>query len=141
MRGLFSYCSISLLKTITKKSINGIIPKHPPKVAAYTIGTHGFVPSITRCAPINPKGNGNADTAHKNFFFRSLFFIDAVNLPVESFWNAETETTTVSAFVINSILFSAEADAFVTTLADTINRRDTKDEINSFINRNKKGDV
>ena len=38
------------------------MPKQPPKVATYTIGTYGFVPNITLCAPTNPKGKGKAIT-------------------------------------------------------------------------------
>ena len=64
---------MSLLKVITQKSISGSKPKHPPNVATYTTGTQGLVPSMTRCAPINPKGKGNAKIAETIFFFLFSF--------------------------------------------------------------------
>ncbi|GIV29381.1 MAG: hypothetical protein KatS3mg028_0447 [Bacteroidia bacterium] len=45
------------------------MPKTPPAVAAYTIGTCASVPKYTLCKPTHPKGNGKARAAATLLFF------------------------------------------------------------------------
>jgi hypothetical protein len=102
---------------MTQKSIIGIIPKHPPNVAAYTIGTHGFVPNITRCAPINPKGKGNANKAATIFFFSSVLCVgekvESVTILKDAVGMVSVVLSTVSVIIIETDVFSADVIAFV----------------------------
>ena len=81
----------------------GSTPKQPPNVAIYIIGTHGFVPNTTLCAPIKPNGKGNANNADTAFLFLISFFDNTEVDTNESFNSKATFAIKESVFFMGKL--------------------------------------